>query len=626
MPVGVVQARGNIRFSPSGTYAACVARPVTGEAVLERWDFGSAVPARTAARAGPPVPPRCQLAPLDDGRLLILRQGSDRHEVALVGVDGFEVTLGTVAGDVVRLIAAPGGGADGRPAGHLLVPCGEGTRLLAVGDRPGGIDHDGPLIPGSVGATAWLDTAGRALGFTHLHDRRTHVAVLDPATGELRTLWFPGNEPTHLLLAAPGADGLPLAGGGLLLARGGPGGLRFGWAARDGLREPAALATLDGTVLPLAVAPDGSGVAFSVTRGTTSRLVIWRPDTDAVEPVDLGAPGRITGAGGWDARGLRVPFSTSDHPNGFACVDRGSVTLHPQPERRWLAGVSEWFDGPAGAIEAVTYRDWRTADHVVIALHDGPDSAWTLAFEPLFQYLAAAGVAVVAPNQRGSAGYGDAHRAAIRNAWGGPDLADVVHLTADLARRRSAAATVVHRFGAAGIFRRPPTVLGIGYGAFLAVLAAERAPHLIDRCVAVAPFTSGARLRADAGVAARRMIDRLGGADRTADLERLAPRLTVPLLLIHGTDDRTVPIAHSRRIARAARQPLVEVPGAGHDPFVGPRAPMALARVADFLRAEFVSASLLSTDACQCHGHTVRDAEEGMAASISGRSYHGERR
>jgi len=71
------------------------------------------------------------------------------------------------------------------------------------------------------------------------------------------------------------------------------------------------------------------------------------------------------------------------------------------------------------------------------------------------------------------------------------------------------------------------------------------------------------------------------------DLERLAPRLTVPLLLVHGAEDPTVPAAHSRRIARAAGQAvLLEIPGAGHDPFFGPHAPMALARVAGFVRAD----------------------------------------
>lgn len=564
-----VQIRGNVYFSPSGTYGACLAHPVTGETVLERWHFGAAAATRTPLGTGPPVPARCQLAPLDDGRILLLRLGSERQEAALIGPDGVEVTLGTVTGDMVRLIAAPGAGT----LGYLLVPCTGGTRLRAVGDRPDGIRDRGPVIPGSVGTTAWLDTAGHALGFTHLHGGRTRVSVVDPTSDgspAVRTLPFPGDDPTHLLLAAPGS-------GGVLLARGGPGGLRFSWSTVDGsaVRDPEPLARLDGMVLPLAIAPDGSGVAFSVTRGTASRLVIWSPATDAVRPVDLGTAGRITGIGAWDATGFRAPFSTPDRPTGFVEV-RSTVTLHPPRQRRWHPAGTEWFDGPAGAIEAVTYRDWRRADHVVIALHGGPEAAWQLGFEPLFQYLAAAGVAVVAPNQRGSVGYGDAHRAAIRHAWGGPDLDDVVHLAGEVAHRRGAA-------------RRTPALLGTSYGAFL---AAARAPHLVGRCVAVAPFISAERLYADAAAPVRRMIDRLGG--RTVgvdppghhDLERLAPRLAVPLLLVHGTDDPIVPVIHSRRIARAAGQALLEISGAGHDPFFGPHAPLALVRVTGFLRAD----------------------------------------
>ncbi len=47
----------------------------------------------------------------------------------------------------------------------------------------------------------------------------------------------------------------------------------------------------------------------------------------------------------------------------------------------------------------------------------------------------------------------------------------------------------------------------------------------------------------------------------------LAPRIRVPVLLLHGADDHKTPPDHSRRIAAALTAPhtLVELPGVGHD-------------------------------------------------------------
>lgn len=51
----------------------------------------------------------------------------------------------------------------------------------------------------------------------------------------------------------------------------------------------------------------------------------------------------------------------------------------------------------------------------------------------------------------------------------------------------------------------------------------------------------------------------------------LAPRLRVPVLLLHGAEDRKTPPVHSRRIAAALATPpeLVILPGVGHDEILG---------------------------------------------------------
>jgi len=65
--------------------------------------------------------------------------------------------------------------------------------------------------------------------------------------------------------------------------------------------------------------------------------------------------------------------------------------------------------------------------------------------------------------------------------------------------------------------------------------------------------------------------DKLRGAgllvsDDYAASKYVAAVSPIPLLFIHGTADRVIPLAHSKRLMADAREPrrLVEVPGAGH--------------------------------------------------------------
>ena len=102
-----------------------------------------------------------------------------------------------------------------------------------------------------------------------------------------------------------------------------------------------------------------------------------------------------------------VPGRDRDRRQGMA--PRGSTT---GAER--VPAHLEWFPCRTGDVEAVVYGDWRTADKVVLALHGGPDTAWDMGWQPTLEWLAATGCAVVAPNQRGSTGYGAAHADAIR--------------------------------------------------------------------------------------------------------------------------------------------------------------------------------------------------------------------
>jgi dipeptidyl aminopeptidase/acylaminoacyl peptidase len=263
----------------------------------------------------------------------------------------------------------------------------------------------------------------------------------------------------------------------------------------------------------------------------------------------------------------------------------------PPPEgERWHPARVQELAGAAGPLEAVVYggEAWLTADHLVLALHGGPADAWRLEFDPALQRMAAEGLAVVAPNYRGSTGYGPRHAAAIQGAWGGPDLEDVLVLLDGLTGQRAA------------LGLEPPALFGVSYGAFLALLAAASAADQVARCAVVAPFLSGARLLAEGSESVRALTERLGGAEEIRDARGprdvllMCRRLVAPLLVLHGEADAVVPVGQSR----ALREELlslgrvegrdfryVEAAGAGHELLAEPGAALLHELLAVFLRS-----------------------------------------
>jgi pimeloyl-ACP methyl ester carboxylesterase len=578
------RTRISFSFAADGAHAACLTGAGGAPLAVETWTFtGSGVDRRTLpTRHGETT--WAQLLCRTDGRVLFTRPGRGQHRLALAEpaptghpagqADGLtERELTTVDSAGLRLIPTVGPGLLALAVGHTAA---DRCVLWRVLDRQPWLEHMAEL-PGTLAGGCRLDVTGTLIGFNHHHDGAVRPVVLDSRTGVFAPL--PGTEPgQHLLLGAPRSGTVLLAG-----ASGGE--LRLGYARTDGThapRFPDVLDTVEGAVAPMAADPSGEHFALRVDRGARSRLVVYTPTRERIRHIDT-PPGVISTMSGWGTDGLRFPFSAPTQPGGIATVDPatgrwGLASDHDEPDL--IDARLHTFAGPAGPIEAVVYGDWHTARRVLVSLHGGPEAAAQLGFDPLMQDVAGAGIAVVAPNFRGSTGYGTAHQRALDHAWGGPDLADVRQLARQLAGDRT---LMLH---------------GTSYGAFLALLAAAADPHLWSHCVAVAPFLSGQRLYADASPAVRALVERLGGRTLVdddlgpRDVTRLCDRIAARLLIIHGGNDDVIPVGQSRilreHLLRAGRREgpdfgYLETPTGGHDPLRGIHGPELAVRLVDFL-------------------------------------------
>ncbi|HUJ74685.1 MAG TPA: alpha/beta hydrolase, partial [bacterium] len=75
---------------------------------------------------------------------------------------------------------------------------------------------------------------------------------------------------------------------------------------------------------------------------------------------------------------------------------------------------------------------------------------------------------------------------------------------------------------------------------------------------------------------------RLGGSLAALDMRRVARMQTVPALLLHGTQDKEVPVAHSSAVAAAwPGATLVRLEGLGHTRLLADTA--VITRAVDFV-------------------------------------------
>jgi len=600
-------ARISWRFAWDGRSVACTLVPPSGRPLLEISKLSPAGPVSRTALAVPSLGLHSQLVPLSPRRALVCHHHDGGQQIELAAVRGGSLSvrrLATTQLAGLRLVPLPGrGNAEKREeagATHTGVPSSPGPGpILAVAishgeDGRSTIWHlleDGALrpvavTPGIFTGGIWLDCRGRRLGGELSADGRPCNGVaIDLGTGSSETVLSLSETSNDRLVAFNAATGV------LVVSTDLTGEVRLGVGRpEDGpIGFPAALHRSGHEVRLIALDQHGHRLLLTHEVGASSLLSVYDWGSRLSQVVQA-PPGVVVGGGVLQRSSAHLVYSTPSQPAAILTLRRGASgwsaahdATNSSNEQGQVPARPVVFPGAAGPIETVTYGQPYQADQVVIALHGGPLNAWRLGFNPLLHALAAHGIAVVAPNQRGSTHYGVAHTMAIRQRWGGPDLDDVLAIARALSSDRAVPAA-------------RPIVLGTSYGAFLALLAAAVDPALFTGCIAMAPFLSGPRLYPEAGEATRGVIERLGGLTvpvvdgKARDVLDLCGEITAPVLIVHGTEDDVVPVGQSRllrrRLIAAGHRSceFLEIPGEGHDAAAGRQRELVIDRVLRFCR------------------------------------------
>jgi dipeptidyl aminopeptidase/acylaminoacyl peptidase len=274
-----------------------------------------------------------------------------------------------------------------------------------------------------------------------------------------------------------------------------------------------------------------------------------------------------------DGSCVLMTVEAPDHPRRLWLVDTASLVtrpLTPSTVREGLQPVSPElveFEGEDGLpLSGWLYRPRSATGRgpATIYLHGGPEAQERPGFEPQHQVLVAAGITVLAPNVRGSSGFGRTFLHADDRYGRYAAIADV-RACVDLLVGRGIAA------------RGSVAVAGRSYGGYLTLAALVRFPECFAAGVDICGMSDLLTFYRDTEPwIAAAAVSKYGdpGHDRQL-LHELSPlphvdRITAPVLVVHGEHDTNVPlgealqlVAELRRLGRPVT--YLQLDGEGHE-------------------------------------------------------------
>lgn len=423
------------------------------------------------------------------------------------------------------------------------LPDGEPRLALATGEY---------LVP-----VAWSPDGRRLTVVALRANTDQDIYVLDLATGSHVNVTPHEGEAIHFA-----ARWLPDGSGFLVVSNRGREFSGLALIRPDRPGELAWVYTPEWDVESVELSPDGRTAAVSVNEGGISRLRLVEVPSGRVVS-ELPVPEGVLSAVAFshDGRYLAMLLATARRISELYTLRLAdghlvrvtSGMLGGIPEEELVAPelveyptfdgrrIPAWLFRPPGASPAAPVP-------AALAIHGGPEAQERPAYNPLYQYLLHRGIAVMAPNFRGSTGYGISFQRLIHRDWGGGELKDI-----------EAAARYLQSLPWADASRL--AIFGGSFGGFATLSAVTRLPQYWAAAVDIVGPSNLVTFAKSVPPTWRRFMKQWVGdpeEDREFLLERspitYVDQVRAPLLVIQGKNDPRVVKAESDQMVERLRQ------------------------------------------------------------------------
>lgn len=438
------------------------------------------------------------------------------------------------------------------PDGRLLVGVERGERIeILLTDRAGAWPRLLVALPGdAVDPRPAPD--GRAVAFLFRPQDdpgRYDLGVVDVDNGQVRILAGLPKEKHWSARWSP--DGRLIA---FLSQRGGWNDLWLMDADGGNLRQ---VTKLGADVGDIAWSPDGTRLACTVNHGGSYDLAVLTAESGGINHL-RGGKGVFT-APQWspDGRQLFVAYENAVTPPDLFRLDVESgaltqLTFSMPPALAALPLVTpeevryKSFDGLE--IPAFLYRPVKPNRAGILHPHGGPSAQYGYEFDIFAQYMLAKGYTFIAPNYRGSTGYGAPFERANYFDWGKGDLQDCL-----------LGARFLHTLNSVDPARI--AIMGGSYGGYMTALALSRDPDYLF-AAGVSKYGDG-HIETSWALCTRELRQytemMLGNPGRHRQVYidgspiYQVENIKSPALILHGLDDDVVPPEASERWVEALR-------------------------------------------------------------------------
>ena len=284
------------------------------------------------------------------------------------------------------------------------------------------------------------------------------------------------------------------------------------------------------TVLPLPKGVNEPGGSESAFTRDGSRLLYYHNGPNA--PNDVWVYELASGKSRQITQSLVAGVRSEDMVEPY-------LVHYPSRDGKWT--ISAFVYAP--------YNLPRNGQHpAIVYVHGGPTAQTVNSFNRFVQYVANQGYIVIAPNYRGSTGYGKEFQQANLFDMGGGDLQDVL-----------AAADWIKQTGY--VDPKKLILMGGSYGGYMTMMGVTKAPELWAAGVPIVPFVNWfTEIQNEDPVLQQSDLATMGDVEKNkARYQDRSPinfvdQIKAPLLLLAGGHDPRCPKTESQQVVDAIKK------------------------------------------------------------------------